>query len=83
MGYHEVFSDKDLGPIHKFLEISKGKTGLLLEKEGSVNSCALNYYLVVVKFWEETRNTSSHFANNSTMTKFFSWNAVTKSVYFS
>lgn len=50
MGYHEVFSDKDLGPIHKFLEISKGKTGLLLEKEGSVNSCALNYYLVVVKF---------------------------------
>lgn len=30
----EVLSDKDLGVIHKFLEINKSKTGLLLEKQG-------------------------------------------------
>lgn len=31
-GDHEVFSDKDVGLTHKFLEIHKGKTDLLLEK---------------------------------------------------
>lgn len=42
-----MFGDKDLDPIHKFLEITKDKKGLLKEV-GSANLCELNCQLCLL-----------------------------------
>lgn len=77
-----MFGYKDLGLIHKVLEMNKGKTRLL-EKFGlwiHVNEIA--QAVVAVEFWEETGNISSQLANNSATIKFFPCSAATNQYIF-